>query len=193
MLKQIRRFFQRPANEFLIGVCIALVIALIAVSLSPQSPFNYAPYINPEQNANKSVGSQQNSNRVEKTVDAIRNRDGNDGAQEATEYWSIFGHRVKITDTLLVIFTFTLWLATRDLVATSKDTAQRQLRAYVSGGGMRTRGEREGPIGVRHHPLAHVIETDTVPVRWRIIEPLDSFDIHINNHGQTPARLHHIR
>jgi hypothetical protein len=38
---------------------------------------------------------------------------------------------VKITDSLLVLFTFTLWLATRDLVTGAKDTAERQLRVYV--------------------------------------------------------------
>src|SRR5271154_2529187 len=29
--------------------------------------------------------------------------------------------------------------------------------------------------------------------RWRVIEPIGFFDIHINNHGQTPARLHHLQ
>jgi hypothetical protein len=98
---------------------------------------------------------------------------------------------IKPGEALLALFSVLLWLATRDLVATSKDAAQRQLRAYVSGGGWRTRSERDAPAGVQVHPLAYVIET--TPGRWRVLEPLDSFDIHINNHGQTPARLHHIR
>jgi hypothetical protein len=96
-------------------------------------------------------------------------------------------------EVLLALITVLLWLSTAEMADTAKDTAQRQLRAYVSGGGWRARNEREALIGVQHHPLAHVIETETVPRRWRIIEPLDSFDIHVNNHGQTPARLHHIR
>ena len=51
---------------------------------------------------------------------------------EASEYWTIFGHHLKITDTLLVLFTFTLWWATRDLVKGAEATAERELRAYIS-------------------------------------------------------------
>ena len=42
-----------------------------------------------------------------------------------------FDHRLKITDSLLVLFTFTLWIATRRLVIGAEDTAERQLRAYA--------------------------------------------------------------
>jgi hypothetical protein len=58
---------------------------------------------------------------------------------EGTEFWSPFyGYRVKITDSLLVLFTLllffatlALWLSTRRLVNNADDTARAQLRAYV--------------------------------------------------------------
>jgi hypothetical protein len=34
---------------------------------------------------------------------------------EASEYWTNFGHHLKITDTLLVLFTFAPWWATQGL------------------------------------------------------------------------------
>jgi hypothetical protein len=91
-----------------IALCIVLAISLIAVSLAPQSPFNHAPSI-------------------------ARNHNGQNGGDEATEYWTIFGRRLKITDTLLVLFTFTLWWANQRLVGGSEETAERQLRAYIFG------------------------------------------------------------
>lgn len=60
--------------------------------------------------------------------------EGEHGGNEGSEFWpSIFGYSVKVTDSLLVLFTFLLWLATRGLVKGAEDTAQRQLRAYVVG------------------------------------------------------------
>jgi hypothetical protein len=59
--------------------------------------------------------------------------------QNGTEFWPpFFGYRLKVTDTLIVVFTaflfattFFLWLATRNLVSGADDASQRQLRAYV--------------------------------------------------------------
>jgi hypothetical protein len=58
---------------------------------------------------------------------------------EGTEFWpAIFGYRLKVTDTLLALFTFCLfvatlylWSATKQLVVGAERTAERQLRAYV--------------------------------------------------------------
>jgi len=57
----------------------------------------------------------------------------------ASESWKIFGHDLKITDTLLVAFTAllflataALWWSTRRLVKSAKRSAERQLRAYVT-------------------------------------------------------------
>ncbi|NEU13829.1 hypothetical protein G3T14_17095 [Methylobacterium sp. BTF04] len=61
------------------------------------------------------------------------------GSEEGTEFWPPFaGLKLKITDTILVVFTaglffatYALWLATRALVRGSDKTAARQLRPYV--------------------------------------------------------------
>jgi hypothetical protein len=60
------------------------------------------------------------------------------GEAEGAEFWSVFGYKLKITDTLLTAFTLVLalatgglWLATRSLVKGADKTAERQLRAYI--------------------------------------------------------------
>lgn len=61
------------------------------------------------------------------------------GSEEGTEFWPTFaGLKLKITDTILAVFTaglffatYALWLATRALVRGSDKTAARQLRPYV--------------------------------------------------------------
>jgi hypothetical protein len=57
----------------------------------------------------------------------------------ASEFWTIFGRDLKITDTLLVAFTAllflataALWWSTRRLVRGAQRSAERQLRAYVA-------------------------------------------------------------
>ncbi|MER8508581.1 hypothetical protein [Mesorhizobium sp. M0435] len=61
------------------------------------------------------------------------------GGEEISEYWALLGHRLKITDSLLVVFTLllffatvALWWSTRRLVQGADKTAERQLRAYIS-------------------------------------------------------------
>lgn len=60
-------------------------------------------------------------------------------SDEASEYWTIFGRWVKVTDTLLVIFTgllfgatVFLYRATRDLVESAEKTAAMEMRAYIA-------------------------------------------------------------
>lgn len=47
-----------------------------------------------------------------KSKDEISEKDRDDSADEASEFWVIIGHRLKITDSLLVIFTLFLFFAT---------------------------------------------------------------------------------
>lgn len=55
------------------------------------------------------------------------------GNEAGNEFWPpIFGYRVKVTDSLLVLFTFLLWLATRRLVIGGEETSKQQLRAYIT-------------------------------------------------------------
>jgi hypothetical protein len=64
---------------------------------------------------------------------------GENGGKEGTEFWPpLYGYRVKVTDSLLVAFTFLvfvatvlLWWSNRRLVTGAGKSAERQLRAYV--------------------------------------------------------------
>jgi hypothetical protein len=83
-----------------------------------------------------------------------------------SEYWTIAEHELKITDTLVAVFTallffatLLLFFATRALVLGAEKTAERQLRAYV---------------------FAQVDCLKRVDNDWRC-------DITIKNSGQTPA------
>jgi hypothetical protein len=86
-----------------------------------------------------------------------------------TEFWPpLFGYRLKVTDTLIAVFTaalfiatWLLWLATKTLVRGAEWTAERQLRAYV-----------------------YFKETKVDYINWKITYRIDNF-------GQTPA--HKIR
>jgi hypothetical protein len=88
---------------------------------------------------NESTNSKQTESQVISTVVPTTQHNANEGAENGTEFWpSILGFRLKITDTLVALFTaalsiatFFLWRATRNLVKGADDTAQRQLRAYV--------------------------------------------------------------
>lgn len=80
--------------------------------------------------------------RLASVGDEKRQGDAHKSEEEGSEFWPpFFGYRVKITDSLLSIFTFGLFIATwflfratRDLVRGADQTAQRQLRAYLSVG-----------------------------------------------------------
>jgi hypothetical protein len=128
----LKRFLRRPSNAFVLSLCIALAIALVSVSLSTNSPFNQRPNINAEQNAGKTMQPQQNSQDSRAPIEGAGTSNRDDRPDEASEYWTILGHHLKITDVLLVLFTFALWWSTQALVIGADDTAQRQLRAYVT-------------------------------------------------------------
>jgi hypothetical protein len=90
---------------------------------------------------------------------------------EASEFTTVLGRRLKVTDILLVLFTaglfvatVFLWLSTRDLVEDAKHNSERQLRAYVT--------VFSGAIQPTTHPNG--ITTISVQVTLR-------------NSGQTPA------
>ncbi len=128
----LKGFLRRPSNAFLIALCAALTVALVAVSLSPQSPFNHGPNINAEQNSDESIKSKQQTHNTKPSINHSSQSYRDDRRDETSEYWTVFGRRLKITDTLLVIFAFTLWWATRELVVGAEETAERELRAYIS-------------------------------------------------------------
>jgi hypothetical protein len=84
-------------------------------------------------------------------------------------------------------FTKTLYLVSRDQLNHSHEIN----RAYVSGGGARLIVSRTSnkPIAAPNSVIAQ--RPDGL---YDILEPInDFFELHANNHGQTPARLHHVR
>jgi hypothetical protein len=101
-----------PSKEFLGAIIICLSVALMSVLITP--PFEAAQDPN-DRSPHDSVKSVNN------------NKD-----EMPSEYWTVLGRRLKITDTLLVVFSFTLWWATRNLVKGSAEASERQLRAYLS-------------------------------------------------------------
>src|SRR5689334_5099659 len=121
----------------LLGVT-PLAIGLIISELNSQET-PQAPQIQTEDKTNRTLEGEQKPNaEIPSTppasADAPRiippstshesQRNSDKSEEEGTEFWSpLFGYRVKITDSLLVIFTFLLfvatvllWLATRNLV-----------------------------------------------------------------------------
>ena len=95
------------------------------------------------------------------------------GGDETSEFWTVNGRRLKVTDSLLVVFTFLLfvatvllWWSTNRLVRGAEDTAERQLRAYVT------------VKSIREEPQLSV--KDGLVLTWQ-------FQVIWQNTGQTPA------
>jgi hypothetical protein len=85
-------------------------------------------------------------------------------------------------------FTATIWYIARRQLRHHREVE----RAYVSGGGARQLNQR---ISDANPPDAGV---NDVPVqqpdgKFIIVSPTDQFEIHINNHGKTPAHLYRIQ
>jgi hypothetical protein len=135
-----------------------LTVILLAVSIMPSighsQEAQQTPQVETENKSNRSLESEQKPSAetaptppasasaphvVSLAGDNERQRDARHREEEGNEFWPpFFGYRVKVTDSLLAIFTFLLfvapvllWLATRRLVRGAEDTSIRQLRAYV--------------------------------------------------------------
>lgn len=135
----------------MLAIAIALLVNIGTIS---QKPPPQTPYIQTQENPNGSVGKQQYSQSrqpnsgeqpptppeiIPQPSDGKRKHNAEESGEEGTEFWpSIFGYRLKVTDTLLALFTFglfavtwRLWISTRNLVIGAERIAERQLRAYV--------------------------------------------------------------
>lgn len=137
----------------LVRSSLAFLLILFAGSAWSKEPVK-APQIKAEQQTNGAAKSEQKTqgeiagagnsfscpqpiacNPAKPKSEANGEHAGEDG----TEFWPpLSGYRLKITDTLLVAFTFLLFIATvalycatRGLVKGADDTAKMQLRAYV--------------------------------------------------------------
>jgi hypothetical protein len=135
--------------------CLSLAIFLFAsndLAWSQEPP--QTPQVEPQQQPERSIKGKQEPTAQPNPTSAApptipnghspatsneRQPNAQYGGDEGTEFWApLFGHRLKITDTLLVAVTFmlfgatiALWWSTRKLVRGAEETAKRQLRAYV--------------------------------------------------------------
>jgi hypothetical protein len=132
-----------------------IAIPLFALSSARSQEPSQAPQIQTEHKPDGVLKSQQNpdteakppphmpaatSQIIAPTGDNVRQVDAHKSEEEGTEFWPPFlGYRIKVTDSLLSIFTLGLfiatWLlfyATKNLVVGAEQTAMRQLRAYIT-------------------------------------------------------------
>jgi hypothetical protein len=66
-------------------------------------------------------------------------------------------------------------------------------RAYVSGGGARLIVQRQAPDDLASGVYEQSVGVIELADGTRVLRlPTDLFELHINNHGKTPARLHHV-
>jgi len=140
-----------------VGFVLSALFILACIALSSASPSQQVaqtpkiPAQNETHGANKAEagggGSESNESKTATTIieaqsdkkSGVSEDHRQNRGDETSEFWAIFGHRLKITDSLLVGFTFLLfvatlglWLATRNLVRDARETSNKQLRASLS-------------------------------------------------------------
>jgi hypothetical protein len=92
-------------------------------------PYSQAPNINSQQQSKDSISSQHASGEAPSApVDVAREQQHQRGSENTSDT-AVLG--IKPGEWLLAIVTWMLWLATVRLVREGKNTAERQLRAYV--------------------------------------------------------------
>lgn len=133
-------------------IVLLVVFLFISASAFSEEPPK-TPEVKSEQQTEGGVQRENNSSHQQKPpapsiavipntdAEAAENKSGHkthNGGQEGAEFWTAKGYSLKITDTLLVLFTFllflatvALWWSTRRLVKGADETAKTQLRPYV--------------------------------------------------------------
>jgi hypothetical protein len=109
-----------------------------SIKIEQQPDSALKPQANPDHQTKSGSNAEIEQKGPSPTGEAKSRDQPNEGGSEASEFWMIGARSLKITDTLLVAFTFLLFLATvalfwatRDLVKDTKQNAERQQRAYV--------------------------------------------------------------
>jgi hypothetical protein len=125
----------RRFNPFVVAIIVSLliVIACLVHALKQHRP--YAPDIKSEQHSESAVEGERDA-KGETPVAAVSDKGhasghGEKAEEDGTEFWpSVFGLRIKITDSLLVAFTFgltvftgLLWKSTAGLFNVTKIVA----------------------------------------------------------------------
>jgi hypothetical protein len=130
-------------GQYALGTLTFIAVWLLVVLPLLYRPAQQAPQVHARQQADSALKGEKNAKGwPQQTAKANEEYGGNhseQGENEGTEFWPpVFGYRLKVTDTLVTVFTallffatLALWLSTRALVRGAEDTAERQLRAYV--------------------------------------------------------------
>jgi hypothetical protein len=127
-------------------LCLVILFFFISNSCANSQELPQAPKVESKQKTESTLNTKQDANKrnnqtyksaipLPKTISNIENlpakQQGENTTEQGNEYWPIFfGVRIKITDSLLCLFTLFLWWSTRRLVSGAESTAERQLRAY---------------------------------------------------------------
>ena len=96
---------------------------------------------------------------------------------------------IAVASVMVAVFTATIWLVNRSQLQRSQEVE----RAYVSGGGARHLRRYVNPpnvVPVFPANASILTQPDGTVI---VVEPTAFFELHINNHGKTPARIHHAR
>jgi hypothetical protein len=102
------------------------------------------------------------------------------------EFWGVL--ITAIATGAVAYFTGTIWLVNRSQLARSQEVE----RAYVSGGGLKQVAQfviKDFDVG----PPANASYLPQPDGSFTTVVETGYFELHINNHGKTPARLHHAQ
>jgi hypothetical protein len=178
MLSPIGRFVMRT-------VFISLFLCIASMAWSEQ-----APKIETEKQAEKTPRHQaeeaQKPERFSETLrlrmkESISSEEDSDGGEKGSEFWpTILGVKIKITDSLLVLFTLALAAFTYEL----SDSTQKLWVAAQTSADFAERGLFEVETARIHLNLP---STQTV-LRWGVHAGPD-VDYNLTNHGRTPAEI----
>ena len=136
-LSPLTAWTEEQRSTIVAALCISVLVAVaFFASYSGNSlrPSYQADRIESVEPANNPAMAQRQSAFNDKSSKNNKNSE-----QKGTEFWPpILGYSLKVTDTLVAIFTaflffatLALWLSTKGLVEGDKKTAERQLRAYI--------------------------------------------------------------
>src|SRR5258707_854604 len=119
-------------GKYALGGLSLLAVWVLVILPWVYSPAHQTPRVPAQQQTNRGIGNQEEPNTATGTSENKRAHNEQDGGEQGPEFWPpLFGYRLKLTDTLLVLFTAALFIATWFLVTGAEKTAERQLRAYV--------------------------------------------------------------
>jgi hypothetical protein len=85
------------SKEFLIAICVSLAIALVSILLAPPYQPRQSQQIENEQQTERGLESQQNGSDLKSPMEPRRDNDAQNRNDDASEYWTILGRRLKIT------------------------------------------------------------------------------------------------